>query len=90
MRASIARIKQLTAFEYTRRTRERLWQRSYFDRTLRPKDALDSVMAYIVNNPIRAGFVTLADDWPFWGSTRWMRHDVLEAIATAGPGHRPG
>jgi REP element-mobilizing transposase RayT len=90
VRASIERIKQLTAFAYTRRTNQRLWQRSYFDGPLRSDDCFESTVAYIVNNPLRAGFVALPDSWPFWGSSRWSRRDLLETIAAAGPGCRPG
>ena len=90
VRACVERMKQLSAYEYTRRTHRRLWQRSYFDYTLRSHEAIEPTVAYIVNNPVRAGFVLAPNAWPFWGSSRWTRTELLETIATCGPGRRPG
>ena len=44
-----------------------LWQRSFYDRTLRREEDLEEVARYIWDNPVRAGLV---DDWerfPFSG-----------------------
>jgi REP element-mobilizing transposase RayT len=90
IRACVERFKQLTGYAYARRAGHRLWQRSYFDYTLRSDEAIVPTVAYIVNNPVRAQFVRLPDAWPFWGSSSWSRADLLEAIASCGPGRRPG
>jgi len=90
VRVWVERVKQKTAFEFTQRTGQRLWQRSFFDYTLRPHEAVEPVVAYIVNNPVRAGFVVEPTPWPFWGSSRWSRGDLLETIAAFGSGRRPG
>jgi len=50
----------------------RLWQRGYHERVLRDHDPTERVVAYIVSNPVRAGFVTdpmtyrfsWAEGWP--------------------------
>jgi putative transposase len=90
MRVVIERAKQRVGFRYAQLFGVPLWQRSYFDHTLRSDEAVESVIAYIVNNPIRAGFVTRPEDWPFWGAAHRSRSDLLETIATSGAGRRPG
>ena len=90
IRTFIERFKQFTGYSHARRNGSRLWQPSYFDYTLRSDEAIVPTVAYIVNNPVRAQFVTVAEAWPFWGSSSWSRADLLEAIATAGTGSRQG
>ena len=90
IRTFIERFKQFTGYSHARRYSCRLWQPSYFDYTLRSDEAIVPTVAYIVNNPVRARFVTAPDAWPFWGSSSWSRTDLLDAIATAGTGSRPG
>ncbi len=42
-----------------------LWQRSYWDRHARPGDSVVSMVAYALNNPVRAGLCARWDEWPF-------------------------
>jgi putative transposase len=44
-----------------------LWQRSYHDHVLRKQEAAAEVVAYIVNNPVRAGLVAQWEEWPWCG-----------------------
>ncbi len=44
-----------------------LWQDGYFERTLRRDEDVTSVAVYIANNPVRAGLVERAEDWPHSG-----------------------
>ena len=57
-----------------------LWQDGYFERTLRRDEDLSSVAAYIAHNPVRAGLIEKAGDWPFSGGTildvMWGRRRV--------------
>jgi REP element-mobilizing transposase RayT len=89
-RSYVDRLKQITGFAYARPKADRLWQRSYFDYTLRSDQAVEPAIAYIVNNPVRSRFVSAPCDWPFWGSSRWTREDLLESVALCGAGYRPG
>lgn len=43
----------------------RLWQKEYFDRYIRDQVHLEAAMAYIYNNPVKAGLVARAEDWPY-------------------------
>lgn len=45
------------------------WARDYFDRYIRDDQHLAAVVRYIENNPVKAGLVARAEDWPF-GSPR--------------------
>lgn len=44
-----------------------LWQRRIHDQGIRTHlpNALDNAIAYLVNNPVRAGFTTHWSNWPF-------------------------
>ena len=44
-----------------------LWQRGFFDHVLRSDESYSQKWNYIRENPVRAGFVTAADDWPYAG-----------------------
>ncbi len=73
--------KQRAGFQFIRRTGQRLWQDSYFDRTLRREEALGDVIGYVIRNPIRAGLVDAPMVYPFWGSEVCPRDEVLEFVA---------
>jgi hypothetical protein len=40
------------------------WQTESFDRVLRSSESLDAKVAYIFENPIRAGLVSRSEDYP--------------------------
>jgi len=46
------------------------WQDDYFDRYIRDEDHYRRVVRYIENNPVKAGLVPLAAEWP-WGSAHF-------------------
>jgi putative transposase len=41
------------------------WQRNFFDHRLRHDESLDEKVAYIRNNPVRAGLITEGEEWPY-------------------------
>jgi putative transposase len=41
------------------------WQRNYFDHRLRNDESLVGKAEYIRQNPVRAGLISNADDWPY-------------------------
>jgi REP element-mobilizing transposase RayT len=61
-------LKQVTGFEFERRTGQTLWQRYYYDHVLRPKDDPDGVAWYIWLNPVRAGLCAEAMEYRLAGS----------------------
>ncbi len=44
-----------------------VWQREFFDRLLRDGESFADKWAYVVENPVRAGLVERAADWPYQG-----------------------
>lgn len=48
-----------------------LWQRGYYDRTLRHDNDLQKAARYIVANPLRAGLVQRVGDYPLWDAV-WI------------------
>ena len=45
-----------------------LWQREYWDRFIRDENHFQKAVDYIHMNPVRAGLVSKANEWP-WSST---------------------
>ncbi len=41
------------------------WQTDFFDHRLRAEESFEEKYRYILDNPVRAGFVTNAEDWPY-------------------------
>ena len=79
-RKFISRAKQLSGFHFKKEFREPLWQRYGFERVLRDDEATLSVMRYIVENPVRAGLVERAGDYPFLGTGEYTLEQALEAL----------
>ena len=45
----------------------KLWQRSFYDHIVRQSDDAQAIVAYILNNPVKAGLVERWQDWPWCG-----------------------
>lgn len=44
-----------------------LWQRVFFDHMLRSRESYSEKWNYVFENPVRAGLVAHAEDWPYAG-----------------------
>ncbi len=65
----IRHFKQLTGFRLPREgTAKWVWQPSYYDHAVRREEDLGEVADYIWSNPVRAGLVQEATEYPFSGS----------------------
>ncbi len=60
----VARFKQLTAFEYRKRSGLSLWRARFYDHILRREAAMEQVARYIWMNPVRRGLSTDPRDFP--------------------------
>jgi len=49
-----------------------VWARAYHDHALRREASLVHVARYVVMNPVRAGLVRRAREWPYWGAV-WVQ-----------------
>jgi REP element-mobilizing transposase RayT len=59
------------------------WQREYLDRYVRNAEQYANVLAYIEENPVKAGLAKIKTDWP-WSSARFRAAgsaDILPAGA---------
>jgi len=45
-----------------------LWQPEFFDHLVRSAESRAEKWAYVRENPVRAGLVIRAEDWPFAGA----------------------
>jgi hypothetical protein len=50
-----------------------VWQRHHWDRQLRFGESYGEKWEYVRNNPVRHGFVTKAEDWPYQGELNELR-----------------
>ncbi|MDR0209056.1 MAG: transposase [Pseudomonas putida] len=46
--------------------RQRVWQAGFYDRALRREEDIKATARYIIANPLRAGLVSRAGDYPHW------------------------
>jgi putative transposase len=51
------------------------WQNGFFDHMIRHTESYSEKWEYVYQNPVRAGLVQHADDWPFQGEVELI--DVL-------------
>ncbi|MGA9470718.1 MAG: transposase, partial [Candidatus Macondimonas sp.] len=49
----------------------RIWQPGFHDRAMRREEDLRSAARYLVGNPLRAGLVEKAGDYPHWDAV-WI------------------
>jgi putative transposase len=44
-----------------------IWQRDFWDTQLRRNESYEEKWHYVIENPVRAGFVNNSEDWPYQG-----------------------
>jgi len=54
--------------------RKHLWQRGFFDHLIRSNESYLEKWDYVQQNPVRAGLVGDADEWPFQGEIVAIEH----------------
>lgn len=67
---AIQSLKSYTAHEANKLLDRQgpFWSREYFDRYIRGNHHYKMVVGYIANNPVKAGLVNKAEEWPWRGS----------------------
>jgi putative transposase len=59
-------FKSYTTNRYRKQNgKRRLWQESGYDHVCRTEETAEKVLAYIVDNPVRAGLAERWEDWPW-------------------------
>ena len=51
------------------------WQKGFFDHVLRSAESYEQKWLYVRNNPVRAGLIESADDWPYGGEISALLFD---------------
>jgi REP element-mobilizing transposase RayT len=77
LRAYVGAAKGGATRWFTREYGGRIWRQGFDDRLLRTERAFANAMAYVVANPVKAGFVTRPEAWPFLGSSRYSREELI-------------
>ena len=73
--------KQVSAYDWKKRSQTSLWQSGFHDHVLRADDDTGAVVGYILQNPVRAGLASRPSDYPWLGS---LRYEVADLEAHAG------
>jgi len=63
----IAYWKNHVTRDWTNRSQIPIWQREFWDRQLRRAESYDEKWQYVRNNPVRHGYVSRVEDWPYQG-----------------------
>jgi putative transposase len=80
LKAFMKLAKQRAGIRFTQRYHQSLWQDGYYEHILRDEEKTEEVVFYIVANPVRKHLVQNVLDYPYWGSTRWSREELLHTI----------
>lgn len=71
-------FKQITGYQFKKKTGRALWQKSYYDHILRKQEDLIGTIKYILNNPVRAGLAGHYLDHSYSGSFEIDIKDFME------------
>ena len=63
----IGTLKRILARAVQDDSNDPLWRRGFFDHVLRSNESYGEKWNFVRENPVRAGLVKRADDWPFCG-----------------------
>jgi REP element-mobilizing transposase RayT len=66
-------FKTISSYQLKRLTGEPHWQISYYDHILRREEALGDLAAYIWANPVKAGLVQEAQEYPWSGPAEYLQ-----------------
>jgi putative transposase len=77
LRRFAKRAKQSTGQIHRGGENSPLWQEGYYDRIVRPEEDMSGIARYIIENPVRAGLVKSAIEYPFVGSDCWALEEIL-------------
>ena len=68
-----------TAYAWRKRGGQRLWQSGYHDHVPRDEESFLGVARYVILNPVRAGIVSVPDEYPLVGSTESSISELRKA-----------
>jgi REP-associated tyrosine transposase len=74
----VSRAKQFSGFEYKKKFGARLWQRYSYEHVLRDREPTRAVVAYVLENPVRAKLAETVYDYPHIMSSLYGRRELIE------------
>jgi putative transposase len=77
LKGFVKAFKQRSSFRYKQKYGRKLWQPSFYDRTLRKEELLKDAVLYIFNNPVRKNLVRDFRRYPFLGSMVFDINSVM-------------
>ena len=60
----VGTLKRVLSKQIDSGSRDPIWQRGFFDHVLREGESYSEKWNYVRENPVRAGLMASADDWP--------------------------
>jgi REP element-mobilizing transposase RayT len=68
--------RNLVTRHWPARDQAPIWQREYWDTQLRGGESYTEKWSYVMNHPVRHGYVGRAEDWPYQGELNVLHWDV--------------
>jgi REP-associated tyrosine transposase len=84
---ALPRVERVSASRLRKRERG-IWQRRYWEHTLRDDDDFARHVDYIHFNPVKHGYVERVQDWPFSSFHRMVRLGLYPESWAADPMHQ--
>ena len=80
----ISRSKQFSGYRYQQAHGKRLWQRYGYEHVLRDEEPTRSVVAYVLENPVRADLAETVYDYPHVLSSLYGKEELIEYAYRSG------
>ena len=77
---TMVHYKQKTGFWMARNRPQIKWQKDFYDHVMRKHEDIVTQVKYVLDNPVRKGFVSMWEEYPFKGSIGCSLEDILNAI----------
>jgi hypothetical protein len=70
-----------SGFHFRRLFGVMLWQRYLYEHVVRDDETTEGIVAYVVENPLRARLVERIEDYPFVGSCTMTRAELFASVS---------
>jgi putative transposase len=78
LKVFISKSKQFSGYAFSQRRERRLWQRYSYEHVLRDQERTREIVAYILENPVRAKLAETVYDYPHVMSTLYPKNELIE------------
>ena len=81
LKSFVKLAKQCSGFHFRRLFGVMLWQRYMYEHVVRDDETTEAIVAYVVENPLRARLVERIEDYPFVGSCTMTRAELFASVS---------